>query len=413
MRAEALAAKMVVGNSSGFWNDIRNLCPQKPSRAGKVDDSVGELQIANMWKERFQRLLNSVDNDFHENEVRNRCNNSRTLDIVTLDELKSIVKGLPSNKAIGADGIPSEVFKYAPDRLLVLLSIVLSSCLRHQYLPAIIMKVIIIPLLKSKLRDPSSSDNYRPIAIATCFSKIVERIIYRRIENYLFTCDNQFGFRKNHSTDMCIFMLKDIVNYYRSLNTPTFLCFLDIKKAFDRVNHFKLFKKLLDRGVPGFIVQLLVFWYRHQLFQVKWGQFLSQPFKVTNGIRQGGLLSPNLFNVYIDSLSNDLNKSSVGCHVANICVNHLSYADDMVILAPSVRALQKLLDVCFAFAIDHDIVYNTRKSVCMIIWPKKARLTFTPSFHLCGERLDFVKDFLYLGHNISCDLSDDQDKANC
>ena len=116
---------------------------------------------------------------------------------------------------------------------------------------------------------------------------------------------------------------------------------------------------------------------------------------------------------YIDSLSDDLNKSSVGCHVANICVNHLSYADDMVILAPSVRALQKLLDVCFAFAIDHDIVYNTRKSVCMIIWPKKARLTFTPSFHLCGERLDFVKDFLYLGHNISCDLSDDQDKANC
>ena len=93
------------------------------------------------------------------------------------------------------------------------------------------MKVIIIPLLKSKLKDPSSSDNYRPIAIATSFSKIIESLIHKRIDGFLSTADNQFGFRKHHSTDLCIFVLKDVVNYYLSLNTPVFMCFFRYQKS--------------------------------------------------------------------------------------------------------------------------------------------------------------------------------------
>ena len=200
-----------------FWGDIRSMCPQRPTLAGRIDDAIGEQEIVDLWKERFHRLLNSVDNDILCDEVHDRCRNSNTLDVVTLDELKAIVKDLPSNKAVGDDGIPAEVYKYAPQRLLVMLSLFLTACLRHQYLPEIIMKVIIIPLLKSKLKDSSSSDNYRPIAIATSLSKIIEMVIYKRIDCFLSTTDNQFGFRKNHSTDLCIFMLKDVVNYYRSL----------------------------------------------------------------------------------------------------------------------------------------------------------------------------------------------------
>ena len=139
--------------------------------------------------------------------------------------------------------------------------------------------------------------------------------------------------------------------------------------------------KLLNRGEPPYIVNLLHFWYRNQLFQVKWGQFLSMPFYVSNGIRQGGILSPYLFNLYINDLSTDLLESSVGCHVGGQCVNHLSYADDMVLMAPSVRALQKLLNVCSCFADGNDIIYNTSKSVCMIIWPKRTRIIFEPSFY--------------------------------
>lgn len=409
MRAEALAAKMLAGNSSGFWHDIHNMCPQRSSRAGRIDNAIGDQEVVALWKSRFESILNSVVNDALENEVRRRCSENGTPVVVSVRELEEVVKHLPANKAIGADGIPGEVYKFAPRRLLVLISIFLSACFNHQYIPEIIMKVIVIPLLKNKLKDPSASDNYRPIAIATSFSKVIELVMLDRMKNFLSTQDNQFGFKKDHSTDMCILLLKDVIGYYRSLQSPVFICFLDIKKAYDRVNHFNLFTKLLDRGVPVYLVKLLSFWYRNQSLQVKWGLFLSRPFKVTNGIRQGSLLSPHLFNVYVDDLSSRMNESKVGCHVSNKCVNHLSYADDMVLIAPSFRALQKLLDICTSYASDHDIIYNTRKSVCMMVWPKKAKLTFSPSFCLAGERLDYVSEFLYLGHSITNDLSDDQD----
>ena len=269
MRAEAIAAKLVVGNSSDFWKELKKICPQKRTLAGRVDDAEGEQQIANLWKGHFQRLLNSVNNDAFKDNVLRKCSNSTMPEAITVGELKEIVKSLPGNKAIGEDSVPAEVYKFSPHRLLVLLSILLTTCFRHQYLPLLIMKVILVPLLKSKLKDPMSSDNYRPIAIATALSKIIELIILKRIEDFLIIANNQFEFRKNHSTDMCIFMLKDILNYYNSLNSPIFMCFLDIKKAFDKVNHFNLFMKLLNRGVPPYIVKLLHFWYRNQLFQVK------------------------------------------------------------------------------------------------------------------------------------------------
>ena len=73
-------------------------------------------------------------------------------------------------------------------------------------------------------------------------------------------------------------------------------------------------------------------------------------FHVTNGIRQGGILSPYLFNIVMDDLSKRLNETKVGCQAGGILITHLTYADDMVLIAPSARALQKLLDICGNFA---------------------------------------------------------------
>ena len=87
-------------------------------------------------------------------------------------------------------------------------------------------------------------------------SKILESVILLKYHNYLFSTDNQFGFKSNHSTDNCIFILKEIIDFYTIHNSPVYICFMDASKAFDRVNHFSLFKKLLDRGVPAIIVRL-------------------------------------------------------------------------------------------------------------------------------------------------------------
>ena len=145
------------------------------------------------------------------------------------------------------------------------------------------------------------------------------------------------------------------------------MCFLDAKKAFDRVNHWTLAKELLDRNVTLHIVKLFIFWYRKQEFMVRWGNSLSMTFRCSNGIRQLGQLSPLLYNVYTDDLTHHLQATGVGCYVGGACANSLSYTDDMVLLVPTVTALQTLLEVCRAYAAPHDIVYNTTKTVCMLV----------------------------------------------
>ena len=96
--------------------------------------------------------------------------------------------------------------------------------------------------------------------------------------------------------------------------------------------------------------------------------------------------------------------------MGGLFVNHLSYADDMVLLAPSVGALQHLLNTCYAYSVDHDILYNTKKSVCMLFKPTwlSGNVVY-PSVFLNDRSLEFVDKYNYLGHNLCTDLSDDID----
>ena len=152
--------------------------------------------------------------------------------------------------------------------------------------------------------------------------------------NCLNTTDNQFGFKSNSLTDICVFTFKEIVEYYNYHSSPVYVSYLDASKAFDRINHWKLFRKLSDRGMPIIVTRLLSVWYSTQCFAVKWNSVISDVFYVTNGVRQGGILSPILFNIYIDDLSCRLNNSGIGCHINGKCLNHIIYTDDSVILKP-------------------------------------------------------------------------------
>ena len=188
-----------------------------------------------------------------------------------------------------------------------------------------------------------------------------------RLNEFINTTDNQFGFKAKHGTDLCIYALTEIVNKYRDKNSSVLMCFIDASKAFDRINHDKLFNKLRQRGVPKYIVYIiLAYWYAHQTMQVKWGNSVSAFFGVGNGVRQGGILSPALFNLYMDDLSRQLRACNTGCMIGNSVVNHIMYADDLVIFSPSNAGLHQFLTICSVYGVEHDIKYNANKSVVMI-----------------------------------------------
>ena len=197
---------------------------------------------------------------------------------------------------------------------------------------------------------------------------------------------------------------------YCSLNSNVYSCFLDAS-TFDRVNHYVLFDKLLKRGVPLYVVRILIFWYTSQTMYVRWNNVISSGFGVSNGVRQGGILSPYIFCVYMDDLSIKLNYIKVGCTIGTTLINHLMYADDLVLLSPSTIGLSLLLSVCSAYGIEHDIKYNSAKSNVLIFRCNKMKDIRIPNFELNNVLLTRVTKYKYIGHCISDDLRDDDDMA--
>ena len=121
-------------------------------------------------------------------------------------------------------------------------------------------------------------------------------------------------------------------------------------------------------------MRLLENWYKTQKFYIQWGSLISAPLNVSNDARQGGIMSHVLFNVYIDDLSRTLCAMPIKWYINSTCVNHLVYADDMVLLAPSPGALQGLIDTAAKYFVDYGLMINRKKTKCMAITPSFIKL---------------------------------------
>ena len=405
MRADSLARKLQNRGHKDFWKEVKSMSNSKTPLPTNIEGISGEERIVELWRKHYSDLFNCLRSgvcniggvEFNEGIV------------VRINEMEEAINKLENNKSSGLDSISAEHLKNASKKLVPLLSMCITGFLIHGFIPDSMIAVLLVPVIKDKTGKITSKDNYRPIALASVMSKVLEMILLARLEVFLLTKDNQFGFKKKHGTDMCIFALKEIVGKYRSLNSTMFLCFLDASKAFDRVNHVTLFRKLQEGGVPPYLVRILAFWYAHQAVKVRWGDAISTQFHVSNGVRQGGILSPFLFNLYMDGLSTQLNECKTGCMVGTKLVNHLMYADDLVIFCPYSGRMQKLLQICSVYGVENDIKYNAKKSNMMIARCRDDRDTNFPEFILSGEALKVCSETKYLGHYITDEMTDDSD----
>ena len=164
-------------------------------------------------------------------------------------------------------------------------------------------------------------------------------------EDKLSTGDLHFRFQIVSSTVMCSGIASEVISYYIRNKKKVYCCLLDPKKAFDKVKFSTLFSKLLDRGMPRLIVRLLIFMYINQSCKAKWNKSNSDSFSIVNGVRQGAVLSPSLFSLYINKLLISLESSGFGCNIGNYFYGASAYADDIILLSPTRSGLQGMFDI--------------------------------------------------------------------
>jgi len=161
------------------------------------------------------------------------------------------------------------------------------------------------------------------------------------------------------------------------------------------------------------VIRLLIIMYSHNLVRIAYGGVVSDYLSAVNGVKQGGLLSPVLYCVYIDDLLLALSKSGVGCYIGSNFVGALAYADDIVLIAPTATAMRKLLSICGEYAIEYCISFNASKSKCIAALPVNHREQISYLNECCftvnNKPIEIVQSFQHLGHTITSQLNDVSD----
>ena len=134
---------------------------------------------------------------------------------------------------------------------------------------------------------------------------------------------------------------------------------MDMSKAFDLVEWKELFVTLVAREVEPIFLRLILYIYKNQMCDVKWGSKYSHRFSVSNGVRQGAVSSAILFAVYIDNLLDILRNSGFGCHIHGVFLGAIVFADDIILLSGSRSGLQTMVDICHDFAAGKNLKFGT------------------------------------------------------
>ena len=326
------------------------------------------------------------------------------IDRITPDVVRSATqKKLKPGKTDPVAAITSDFLIHAPPKLFEIIAMCFKSYIIHAHVSSFLLISTMVPLLKDKLGDISSSNNYRSIAISSLMLKIFDLVILSTFSEYLQLDDLQFSYQSDVSTTMCTWLAVESVSHFLRNGNEVYTCLMDMSKAFDTVQHSHLFRKLLRQGLPAVIVRYILVSYNNQKANVQWNGEESPYFSIGNGVKQGAILSAILYCVYTNGIFQEMRKAKVGCFIGRNYVGVLGYADDLYLLSPSIDGLQEMLTVCENYANDHNLKFSTdpnpnkSKTKCMAYLLKEREL---PSLMLCGNKLPWVKSGKHLGMRI-------------
>ena len=249
----------------------------------------------------------------------------------------------------------------------------------------------------------NTSKNYRSIAISSLILKLLDWIILVIYGDVLGVDQLQFAYQPGCSTTMCTWTVVETIDYFLRNGGEVFSCMMDMTKAFDLVKHSLMFKKLLDAGLPVIFIRLLIFIYINQFANVRWDGSMSTIFSLSNGVRQGAVLSAILYCFYVNDLFKILRKNGTGCWVNSNYYGIIGYSDDSFLLAPSLDGLQEMLDICEKYANLHNLRFSTDpnpvkcKTKCLAFLRKERPIN---QVKLCGNVLPWVNSGKHLGNHI-------------
>ena len=308
---------------------------------------------------------------------------------------------LKNGKKGGTDLILNEFLKAGSSTLTLTLVKLFNRILESGVFPRDWNHSLISSIYKSG--DPNDCNNYRGISITSCLGKLFTSLLQCRLSNFLesnnLISPNQGGFRSGYRTTDHLFILKTLINkYVGKMKKNLYVCFVDFKKAFDSVDRKALIHKIIKKGIGGKFFELIKNMYSNTEFSCKSGNYYSDPFIGTLGVKQGDSLSPTLFNIFIDDIAScfEENPETEPAKIGNFKLNHLLYADDLVLISESSSGLQHCVNALESYCTRWSLSMNTQKTKVMV-FSKNLRSYDNSQFYFDINQIDIVKEYKYLG----------------
>ena len=299
-----------------------------------------KMDILNKWKSDFESLFRCNE---ERNEQLDRTCFDMDIDVnilnkpISRDEVLQAVIHAKFCKASAIDNIPAEVLKN--DCAVDLLFRIINRCFNLGKVHTQWNSGVINPILKPGSDDDRQPLNYRGITLMSVPCKIYCYILNQRLSTWLehnnILCDEQNGFRSGRSCEEHIHSLYSVLNDRKISRKSSFVCFVDMRKASDTVEHYLLWYKLQSAGVREIFLSAIQSLYSDLRCTVCVNNDLTSWFDVEAGVKQGCILSPTLFSVYINDLTERINSLNCGINIDDNRISILLYTDDIALIAPT------------------------------------------------------------------------------